>query len=193
MDYGRTALAWSTEKRPKQKIQSVRSQRYREEAVAWESRPYGQGVICTLSRNSLTHQSRFTISVRSLSAVSWPAVYYFLFGRSANVDSGGDPLPLAMELLRFISFRRHGPFGQGRLLKLKFCASLEPRFVFIPLSLRKDSFSFSLLEDANFACSVALILQATIGGDAALFRVHFLSDRVFRFSVCSQDVGCHSF
>lgn len=38
---------------------------------------------------------------------------------------------------------------------------------------------------------VAIILQATIGGFASLFNVHFLSDRVFRFSVFSHNVGFH--
>lgn len=38
---------------------------------------------------------------------------------------------------------------------------------------------------------VALILQATIGGSAPLFRVQLLNDRVFRFMVCSQAVGFH--
>lgn len=39
--------------------------------------------------------------------------------------------------------------------------------------------------------SVARILEATIGGSAPLFGVHFLNDRVFRFMVCSQPVGFH--
>lgn len=39
--------------------------------------------------------------------------------------------------------------------------------------------------------SVASILQATIGGDARLFDVRVLGDRVFRFSVSTQNVGFH--
>jgi len=37
--------------------------------------------------------------------------------------------------------------------------------------------------------SVDLILQATIGGNASLFKVSTLSDRVFKFSVASKEVG----
>jgi hypothetical protein len=39
--------------------------------------------------------------------------------------------------------------------------------------------------------SAALILQATIGGSAALFHVRLLSDRVFSFRVSNQVVGFH--
>lgn len=45
---------------------------------------------------------------------------------------------------------------------------------------------YKLTED-----SVATILQATIGGSAELFNVCYLSDRVFRFSVSSHNVGFH--
>jgi len=38
---------------------------------------------------------------------------------------------------------------------------------------------------------VASILQATVGGHASLFRVLLLNDRVFRFSVSTQEVGFH--
>lgn len=38
---------------------------------------------------------------------------------------------------------------------------------------------------------MATILQATIGGSAELFNVCYLSDRVFRFSVSSHNVGFH--
>lgn len=39
--------------------------------------------------------------------------------------------------------------------------------------------------------SVGRILQATIGGSAPLFHVQLLRDRVFRFTVASQEVGFH--
>lgn len=39
--------------------------------------------------------------------------------------------------------------------------------------------------------SVALILQATIGGSALLFHVRLLNDRVFSFMVNSHLVGFH--
>lgn len=37
--------------------------------------------------------------------------------------------------------------------------------------------------------SVSTILQATLGGSAAHFRISFLSDRTFKFFVCSRRVG----
>lgn len=39
--------------------------------------------------------------------------------------------------------------------------------------------------------SVASILQSVIGGSPAAFCVRSLSDRVFHFSINSQDVGFH--
>lgn len=62
------------------------------------------------------------------------------------------------------------------------CPGFSSRSFFLVVSFGRCSFRLSL-------ASVGLILQASIDGSSADFRVVALGDRVFRFSVSSNLIG----
>lgn len=82
----------------------------------------------------------------------------------------------------------------GRVVEAEVYRRYNALVSFDPLSSSSEFFlvlsvgrcKFRLLEH-----SVSLILQSVIGGQAPAFRVLCLADRVFRFSVHSQEVGFH--
>jgi len=67
-------------------------------------------------------------------------------------------------------------------LSLPVSCSSSPRSFFLIVSFGRCKFRLC-------SASVGLLLQATIGGSAAEFCVFALGDRVFRFSVSSNQVG----
>ena len=67
-------------------------------------------------------------------------------------------------------------------LSLPVSCSSSPRSFFLVVSFGRCKFRLC-------TASVGLLLQATIGGSAAEFCVFALGDRVFRFSVSSNQVG----
>lgn len=74
-------------------------------------------------------------------------------------------------------------------IRRKFGTSITPassnsRSFFLVVSFGRCRYRLSVL-------SVSSILQAVIGGSTHDLHVVFLSDRVFRFSVSSPDVGFH--
>jgi hypothetical protein len=83
--------------------------------------------------------------------------------------------------------RRPGQVVQAEILRryntpVSFDPLYSSREFFLVLSIGRCKFHLS-------NTSVALILQSVIGGIPAAFRVSFLSDRVYRFFVSSQEVG----
>lgn len=85
-------------------------------------------------------------------------------------------------------------FTPGKVIQ----AEIQRRFAspvsFSPSSCHREFFlviSFGRCKFRLLESSVSLILQAVLGGTADHFCVLHLGDRVFRFSVSSQDVGFH--
>ncbi|KQK04421.1 hypothetical protein BRADI_2g13426v3 [Brachypodium distachyon] len=95
-----------------------------------------------------------------------------------------DPPPTPSDDLPLLDYRSGQSFAKSIFAKFR-----------QPVHPLCQSFKFSMVVSFGRAdfwlspASIAQVLEAAIGGRAALFQVSLIRDRVFKFSLCSKHVG----
>jgi hypothetical protein len=134
-----------------------------------------KGVVSSLGKS---HSSSKEVDVSTLHR-SFAQVVSFT---TPLPDVSASALPVAFDFAKGVAFSKevHSKFGH----QVNFLPNKSKKEFFLVISFGRASFRLDMH-------TVGIVLQAHFGGIGNLFKVKFLRDRTFKFSVASTLVGFH--